>query len=317
MRVCGLLARAVPFIKCLVLPSVRASLWYGAAVDQDRPSRTAGFVAFLRAVAARDLTGVRGFSDPTAATLLPQPFARLYETVAWLDERGFHDVLRRGLSGPLDVMPLRTLAIDEQVRAGLGRGATQLVILGAGLDGRAYRMPELGSAVVFEVDHPASQADKRARARSLGAPVGELYHVAVDFERDALEACLEQAGHEASRPTVWIWEGVITYLTLPALRGTLAAVARRSAPKSRLCAQYREPTAAGDVAGESMLWVMRKVREPHIGLHRRERMREEIEAAGLVVLEDTGADDWAARFDDAARLPRLARYTRLTVAERA
>jgi methyltransferase (TIGR00027 family) len=285
-------------------------------VDQDRPSRTAAFVAFLRALAALDLSGVKGFRDPTAAPLLPQPFAGLYEAVAWLDGRGLHRRLQRRLAGALDVMPLRTLAIDEEVRAGLARGATQLVILGAGLDGRAYRMKDLAPAVVFEVDHPATQADKRVRAEVLGAPVSELRHVSVDFERDALDARLAAAGHDASRPTVWIWEGVITYLTLGALRETLAKVAQRSAPKSLLLAQYREPTQAGDLAGNGLLWLMGLVREPHIGLHPRGRMCEEIEAAGFRVLADTGADDWAARFAEPTRLPHIARYTRLTVAER-
>ncbi len=58
----------------------------------------------------------------------------------------------------------RTVVIDDAVRARL---VPQLVILGAGLDDRAWRMPELAGVEVFEVDHPASQRDKRSRVGDL------------------------------------------------------------------------------------------------------------------------------------------------------
>src|SRR5580693_3657243 len=109
----------------------------------------------MRAIGALDLTGVRGFHDPTAAPLLPTPFAEVYRATAWLDAHGQRERLRRLWSGWFDVLPLRTLAIDAELRAAIGRGAAQVVILGAGLDGRAWRMPELAQASLFEVDHPA------------------------------------------------------------------------------------------------------------------------------------------------------------------
>jgi methyltransferase (TIGR00027 family) len=286
-------------------------------MEQERPSRTAALVAFLRAAANLDLSGVRRFADPTAAKLLPAPFAELHGALVWLDGHGQRERLRRRLAGPLDVVPLRTLAIDAELCAAIERGATQVVILGAGLDGRAWRMPELARAVVFEVDHPATQADKRTRARALGAPRSELCYVPVDFERDSLDARLAEAGHDAARPTVWVWEGVITYLTLAALRTTLATVAERSAPTSRLLAQYRDRLHERDRAAAGMHWIMRRIREPHIGLHLPAEMAAVIEAAGLRMVSDTGAEDWAARFDDHAPLPALGLATRLAVAERA
>ncbi len=285
-------------------------------MEPERPSRTAALVAFLRAVAHLDVTGVRGFSDPTAARLLPPPFAELHGAIAWLDGHGQRERLRRAFGGLLDTMPLRTLAIDAELRAAIERGAAQVVILGAGLDGRAWRIPELSHTVVFEVDHPATQADKRTRARALGPPRGELRYVSVDFERDSLDARLAEAGHDATRPTAWIWEGVITYLTLDALRHTLAIVAKRSAPISRLMAQYRAPSPPGDRHEAGLLWAMRRINEPHIGQRHPAEMASLLEAAGLRVLGDSGAEDWAARFDDHAPLPTMALATRLTVAER-
>jgi hypothetical protein len=73
--------------------------------------------------------------------------------------------------------------------------------------GRAHRLPGLELVDVFEVDHPATQAYKRRLAG--GLPLLVRY-VAVDFERDVLAQRLADGGHDGARPTLWIWEGVVT-----------------------------------------------------------------------------------------------------------
>jgi len=75
-------------------------------------------------------------------------------------------------------MAPRTIAIDDAVRARLN---PQLVILGAGLDGRAWRMGELAAVEVFKVDHPASQEDKRLRVGALQLKAKSIRFVALDF----------------------------------------------------------------------------------------------------------------------------------------
>src|SRR5207245_167359 len=133
--------------------------------------------------------------------------------------------------GRAQMMAVRTVAIDEEVRAA---AAPQVVILGAGFDGRAWRMPELAGTVVFEVDHPDTQRDKVARAAALPRLAREIRFVPVDFTRESLEEKLAAAGHDPARPTTWLWEGVVMYLTRPEIQATLAVVARRSTPGSRL-----------------------------------------------------------------------------------
>src|SRR4029450_2904655 len=81
------------------------------------------------------------------------------------------------------MMAARTVVIDDAIRAA---ASPQLVILGAGLDGRAWRMPELARVSVFEVDHPDSQRDKRARVSSLEQCAREVRFVPVDFEHGNL-----------------------------------------------------------------------------------------------------------------------------------
>src|SRR6266576_3103389 len=97
-----------------------------------------------------------------------------------------------------EIIVPRTIAIDDAVRK---RHSPQLVILGAGLDGRAWRMTELAGADVFEVDHPASQQDKRERAGDLRPLARSLRYVPVDFTRDRLDVALAAAGHQQSVPT--------------------------------------------------------------------------------------------------------------------
>src|SRR5262249_31926837 len=145
---------------------------------------------------------------------------------------------RRALKRMADLLALRTMAIDAAVRDAVAGGARQAVILGAGLDGRAFRMPELAGIDGFEGDHPATQAAKPAPAAAPPATARSLQFVAVDFERDALADRIAAAGHRPGEPTVWIWEGVVMYLRDEAVRATLAAIAARSAPGSTLVVQY-------------------------------------------------------------------------------
>jgi len=182
------------------------------------------------------------FADPTAMPLLRPAEQALVEQVRdgrppkGMTERFPYEMVR----GAAEIIVPRTVAIDDATRAG---AAAQVVILGAGLDGRAWRL-EMPGATFFEVDHPASQEDKRDRATSLtGTPPT---YVPVDFAHDVLTAALAAAGHRADRPTTWIWEGVVPYLTREEVAATVAAVAAGSAAGSLLIVNYQLPTVIGD-----------------------------------------------------------------------
>jgi methyltransferase (TIGR00027 family) len=154
----------------------------------------------------------------------------------WADRVEFERV-RAGA----EVMVPRTVAIDDAVR---DRLAPQLVVLGAGLDDRAWRMPELGDVDVFEVDHRASQADKRDRIGDLLPLARSVRFVGVDFSRDQLDAALVSAGHRPDQATTWIWEGVVPYLTRREAAATVQAVGARSSAGSRLVVNYQTWTLA-------------------------------------------------------------------------
>jgi methyltransferase (TIGR00027 family) len=278
-------------------------------MKEGHASRTAMLVALLRALADLGLTSVPGFRDPTARHLLAPPWSSFF--------RFIEGRVLKGARPPRDLaaiafepIALRTLIIDAYLREALVRGVRQVVILGAGLDGRAYRIQELAEAEVFEVDHPATQAFKRARLGSLTSTAKQLRFVTVDFEKESLDVVLEQAGHRTREPTFFIWEGVVMYLTDAAVRGTLRVVAERSAPGSGLVINYATP----GMSRQKLHWILRFWGEPMIGERTPEAMKGLLEEAGFEVVEDTGITEWAQRFGADKPHPRTERRFRMVLA---
>ncbi len=280
-----------------------------------RPSTTAALVAFMRALSDDGLCSAQGFRDPIAQRLLPLEWAALRE-VARRGLRRSLPVVRERFALELDAVALRSLALDEPLLAALARGVRQVVILGAGLDTRAHRLEALRAATVFEVDHPSTQAHKRQVTAGLRRCSANLVFVGVDFERDALGQALARAGHRGDEPTVWLWEGVVMYLTLPALRSTLTSVVAASAPDSDLVLHYHEPLER-DLEAWAMNQVLSVWREPQVGQRRRETMAALVTEAGLEVVDDSGQADWARRFGAKASAGPIARQSRLLLARQA
>lgn len=133
----------------------------------------------------------------------------------------------------------RTCWIDDQLRAMLQDGITQIVILGVGYDCRAYRIAGIEKARVFEIDHPNTLATKIERLKDLlGEIPGNVTFVPVDFNRQDFAVLLQTAGFDRFSPTFFLWEGVIHYLTAEAVDMTVRSIASLSAPKSRLVFTY-------------------------------------------------------------------------------
>ena len=274
-----------------------------------RPSRTAHFVALGRALGDLGISHVAGFHDPTARVFLSEKGKRSLAKTERLARDGKRSMQLEAARGMADMIALRTSAIDRAVRDAIAGGATQLVILGAGYDGRAWRMSELAGVNVFEVDHPATQTDKRARVAELPAPNGTVDFVSIDFEREKLDAVLERAGHDRSTPTCWIWEGVVMYLTRDAMHATLADVARRSAPGSTLIVNYH--TAHRRFIARLLF---RLIGEPQISAWTREEMGADLASVGFVVRDDSAMTDWNARFANGEARVERGTYMRIAVA---
>jgi methyltransferase (TIGR00027 family) len=128
---------------------------------------------------------------------------------------------------------VRTAFIDRHVRDLTGPRCRfrQVVVLGAGLDTRAARLDV--DASFYEVDHPATSAEKQARmARLDGYPSDAATYVPCDFERDDFLDRLVAAGFDREAPAAVVWEGVTPYLTETAVRATLRRIAEGCEPRT-------------------------------------------------------------------------------------
>ncbi len=130
-------------------------------------------------------------------------------------------------------LALRVAYLDRLVGLAVDRlSVRQVVILGAGYDTRAARLPRAG-VTFFEVDHPATQASKRERLAAVaGYPVDNARYVTCNFEREDPIDRLVASGFSTTEPALVIWEGVVPYLTEGAVRATASRLATGLDPRS-------------------------------------------------------------------------------------
>ena len=187
-------------------------------MDAGRPSRTALRVATHRA-AHQLFDEPCVFDDPLALRLLDDDTR---QTLLAMAEQHRHDRLGRALRA---FFAVRSRFAEDQLARAIEAGVRQYVVLGAGLDTSAYRQRD-ETLRVFEVDHPDTQAWKRARLAEAGvsAPPA-LTYVPIDFERQMLGQCLRDAGFRSDQPTFFSWLGVVPYLTHDAVMAMLGFIA--------------------------------------------------------------------------------------------
>lgn len=175
------------------------------------------------------------------------------------------------------------------------------MILGAGLDSFAYRRRELAKVLhIFEVDHPATQAWKRARLRAAGIELpANLSFVPVDFERDSLIGNLRMSDYLADAPSLFSWLGVTMYLSTDAIFGTLRAVAGL-APGTEIIFEYDVPKELLDEETQNILAAAMTATqargEPHRTFFEPAKLAEQIRKIGFAEVSDFGPDEVKARY---------------------
>jgi methyltransferase (TIGR00027 family) len=179
--------------------------------------------------------------DPPPHVLEDEVGLRLADPEAgWRDRPDMHPA---GTSRFRAAIVARARFIEDLVVEQAGRGVTQYVILGAGLDTFAQRRPEVAARLlVFEVDQPGPQAWKRQRLIELGFGVPAwLRLVPVDFEAGgSWREQLATAGFDAGQPAVVVSTGVSMYLSKDANLATLRQIAGL-APGSTLAMTFLLP----------------------------------------------------------------------------
>jgi methyltransferase (TIGR00027 family) len=275
-------------------------------------SKTAQYVALYRALETDERRRAPLFRDPYAQAFLSRGLKLVLRAARAPIVRGVVErYADQRAPGARTSAIARTAYIDDAVRAALAAGVAQVVILGAGFDSRAQRMPELAGVRVFEVDRADTQAAKRAQL-----PAG-VHYVAVDFERDRLGDALTAAGWDARRRTLFVWEGVTGYLTEPAVTAVLGWIATTAPGGSVVFTYLHGGLLDGTTPFPGAARIMarlRRIGEPWtFGLHP-EAGGPFVARAGLALREDLGADAYRRRYLGAAATPGYAFY-RIAIAD--
>lgn len=190
------------------------------------PTQTAAPIARIRAMEGSRPDAL--FSDPYAAHF----------------DEGVGDVTDLFLSIPFftEHVRLRTRYFDDAVRAALAGGVKRIVLLGAGFDCRALRLPEImaAGATVVEVDHGAQLDEKRRRLSGAGLHLpAHVIPAPADLSVSGeLDRALSGAGLGAAERVLWICEGLFGYLALADLEQLAERTAKWSGPGSILVANH-------------------------------------------------------------------------------
>ncbi len=256
-------------------------------------SRTAEHNALFRALEARQPPRRRVVDDRLAESFLRWPLSPVARVP------GLRHVAPRIIDGRWPgvrtAVVARTRVIDDALAEQVGPTTGQFVVLGAGYDTRVHRLPALAGLTSFEVDHPDTQAAKRA---ALGSRPDAVRYVATDFAEGAVAGAMAEAGYDESIPTLFLWEGTTNYLTEEAVDATLRWCARAAAG-STLVFTYVHRDVIEDplqfVGGERLVATLDQVGERFtFGLHPDDTVAF-LAGRGLTLESDIGAAAFRAQ----------------------
>ena len=187
-------------------------------------------------------------------------------------------------------MAARSRFADDALTEAVDRGCRQVVVLGAGLDTLGLRNPYRAIGLrIFEVDHPATQADKRRRLLRFGPRLPtSLSLVPAVFGETDLAAALTMAGWMTDEPTFFQMLGVVVYLPAATRQALFGFIADLQA--SEVALDYTTPPDSQSPEGRAItlaqLTEAAKVGEPWLGLVAREALARELADLGLSDIED-------------------------------
>ncbi|MEK7323912.1 MAG: SAM-dependent methyltransferase, partial [Chloroflexota bacterium] len=189
--------------------------------------------------------------------------------------------------------------IDDKLLEAVSAGIQAVVILGAGLDTRAYRLAALGATPVFEVDLPENTAYKRAKLQELyrGVPA-HVVLVPLDFEGQDLASGLASQGYRAEYKSFFIWEAVTQYLSQAGVQKTLSFLAQAKTGSRLVFTYVRKDFIDGTARyGLDALYEVYRVKRPlwRFGLEPKQ-VAAFLEQYAWKELEQAGSQEYTLRY---------------------
>ena len=265
-------------------------------------SWTATLVALYRAIESSRSAATRLFEDPFAPAFLDWRFrgALAVSRFPVVGSAFPWSLVDGHWAGPRGTVAVRTRYIDDVLADALRDGMEQIVILGAGFDCRAYRIPGVDRARVFEVDHPVTQARKKdVLARRLGALPTHVSLVPIDFTTHSLEAVMPGAGYRQAARTFFICEGVTHYLSASDVDVLLDFVARSAAGSRMVFTYIHRGMIEGAVAfagAANTLATVERAGEPYTFGFDPTELSRHLAAHHLRLVEEVGPSTYRDRY---------------------
>ncbi|HSS24413.1 MAG TPA: class I SAM-dependent methyltransferase [Mycobacterium sp.] len=223
---------------------------------------------------ALGVAAARAAETESESPLISDPFARVFLNAAgdgmwnWFAAPDLpaeiteaEPDLKLRMQGMVDYMASRTAFFDQFFLDATCDGARQVVILAAGLDSRAWRLPWPDGTTVYELDQPRVLEFKSSTLRESGAePTCKLVNVPVDLRHD-WPAALQEAGFDPSALSVWSAEGLLPFLPAAAQELLFERVQALSARGSRIAVEAPGPDFLDEDARAKQRETMQRVRD--------------------------------------------------------
>jgi methyltransferase (TIGR00027 family) len=175
-----------------------------------------------------------------------------------------------------DMVVARTLDVDRLVCERVSEGVEQLVLVGAGLDARPFRLfgrPDSGDQAdplarvrVFELDLPHMLAERQRLVEGLDLPAVSRTAVPFDLRLTTLRDALEGAGFRRDAPAVFVIEGVSMYQDCATMTALLAELRELLAPAGSVAwmdvVRAAVLTGTGIAAVDGFITGMQRLGEP-------------------------------------------------------
>ena len=259
-------------------------------MDKVTASRTALSTSLMRALHSRsDPHPV--IQDPWGDRLVPPEIRATLPDELLARSAAFANVITR------------SRYTEDALQAAVDHGVCQYVLIGAGFDSFALRLPAFAQQLqIFELDHPATQELKLRRIRECGIQVPSNVHfVAVNFAERSVADALAQSVFRSNQLSFFSWLGVTMYLTHEANMATLRSVAACAPAGSELAFTYMDQRVFAS-RSESFLAFKERVAafgEPFLSGFDPGALSNELAACGFELLEDLSGEQTNARYDRA------------------
>jgi methyltransferase (TIGR00027 family) len=256
-------------------------------MDDAAASSTAMATALMRALHSR-LNPQPLIDDTWGECLVPEAQRRRFDPQSLLRSPAFPNVITR------------TRYTEDALQAAVARGIRQYVLIGAGFDSFCLRRPPFAEQlVIYEMDHPATQALKLQQIRACGASVPASVHfIAADLAKLSVAQALAASSFDSGQPAFFSWLGVTVYLTRAANLATMRSVAQCSPPGSELAFTYMEAARlqSPTEAFQEMQLQVAALGEPFLSGFDPDSIADDLAHCGLELIEDLSGSQVVARY---------------------